>query len=326
MAKASLQFDIHGLLLKVVDDHPLLFRTVVDELKIFQTKKKPARRGLQLNCSTLPSLPADGPYPARFMQYREISLPFMTPDSLVSHYVQSLITVITHVRKRRIQVAAAPEPSLFPDPAYHLCLTQPLGPWLKERGLFFLHAGCVAEKGRGILIVGHSQAGKSTLTLSAIRSGFKSLSDEQPLLSLKNGRLRVHAFPRRIRLDRSVAEIFPELRPVLDSSASERLVFNPQEIWEDCLASSCTPKLLIFPRFKTRGRLRLSKIHPSDALARLLQDDHFVWYRNGSWNRLSHQHLALFEQLVRRTNIFELEYGTKDILRIPSLFREALHA
>ncbi len=324
MTKLSLQFNIHGLPLQVVADHPLLFRMVADELKAFQTKKKPARGGIQLICSTLPPRSGNIPYPARFMEYREISHPFMTPDTLVNHYVRSLITVITHLRKRCIQVAAVPEPFLFPDPAYHVCLTQPLGPWLKERGLFFLHAGCVAEKGQGILIVGHSQAGKSTLSLSAIRSGFKFLSDEQPLLSFKNGRLRVHAFPRRIRLDRSVAEIFSELRPMLDSSASERLVFHPQEIWEDCLVSSCTPKLLIFPRFKTRGRLRLRQIHPSLAFAKLFEDDHFIWYKNKPWNRLSHRHLALFERLTKKTTAFRLEYGTNDILQIPSVFRQLL--
>ena len=323
MAKASLQFDIHGLPLKVVADHPLLFRMVADELKTFQTRKKPARSGVQLICSTLPPHSSDGPYPARFMEYREM-LPFTKPDTLVNHYVRSLITVTTHLRKRRIQVTAAREPSLFPDPAYHFCLTKPLDPWLKEKGLFFLHASCVAEKGRGVLIVGHSQAGKSTLSLSAIRSGFKFLSDEQPLLSFKKGRLRVHAFPRRVRLDRSVAEIFPELRPVLAAAASERLVFHAQEIWEDCLGSSCTPKLLIFPQFKTRGRLRLRRIHPSAAFAKLFEDDHFVWYKNGRWNHLSHQHLALFERLTKKTTAFRLEYGTNDILQIPSIFRQLL--
>ena len=324
MAKPSLQFDIHGLPLQVVANHSLLSSMIADELKAFQTKKKSARSGIQLICSTLPSHPGYTPYPARYMEYREISKPFGAPDTLVSHYVRSLITVITDLRKRRIQVAAGPEPSLFPDPAYHLCLTQPLDPWLKQKGLFFLHAGCVAEKGQGILIIGHSQAGKSTLTLSAIRGGFKFLSDEQPLLSFKNGRLRVHAFPRRVRLDRSVAEIFSELRPVLDSSASERLVFHAQEIWEGCLVSSCLPKLLIFPQFKTRGRLRLRQMHPSLAFAKLFEDDHFVWYKNGRWNQLSHRHLALFERLTKKTTAFRLEYGTNDILQIPSVFRRLL--
>ncbi len=324
MAKTSLQFDIHGLPLKVVAGHPLLFRMIAEELRAFQTKKKPARNGIQLICSTLPPRAGEGPYPARFMEYREV-LPFTSPDALVNHYVRSLVTVTTLLKNRRIQIAANPEPSLFPDPAYHLCLTQPLNPWLKERGLFFLHAGCVAEKGQGILIIGHSQAGKSTLSLSSVRSGFKFLSDEQPLLSFKNGRLRVHAFPRRVRLDRSVAKIFPELRPVLDSSASERLVFRAQDIWKDCLVSSCTPKLLIFPRFKTRGRLRLRPIHPSLAFAKLFDDDHFVWYKNGRWNHLSHRHLALFELLTKKTTAFRLEYGTNDILQIPSVFRQLLH-
>ncbi len=324
MAKLSLQFDIHGLPLEVVADHPLLFRMVADELKAFQTKKKPARSDVQLFLSTLPLKPGDTSFSDRLPNYREISK-LKTPDTLVKHYGKNLIVVNTHFRKRRIRVAIAPEPFLFPDPAYHFCLTQPLSPWFKEKDFFFLHAGCVAEENQGILIVGPSHAGKSTLTLSAVKAGFKFLSDEQPLLTFKKGSFKAFLFPRRIRLDRSVAAIFSELKPIVQSSTVKQLVFDVEKIWPGCLVSSCKPKILIFPKYQTQGRTLLTRLHSSDALAKLLDDVHFIWYKDGPWNRFSYQHLALFERLVNETKAFELRYRTRDILQIPLIFRKLLH-
>ncbi len=321
MTKTRLQFNIHGLILQATANHSLLSQMLTDDLGVFQTKENAAQDAIKVILETLPS-----PENRNSLKNDETSQSFIkTPDALVKRYGKNMVTVNFHLKKRYIRPTIAPEPYLFPDPAYHLCLTQPLNVWFKEKGLFFLHAGCVAEKGRGILLVGHSQAGKSTLTLSAIRSGFKFFGDEQPILSIQNGQIQVRPFPRRIRIDRKGAIIFPELRSLLKTSVAERLTFHAQDIWPKCIGSSCSPKLLIFPRFETKNRISLSKLHPTDALDRLLQDDHFIWYKNKPWNRLSHQHLALFQQLVNTTKSFELTYSERDILQIPVLFRKLLH-
>ncbi len=303
---------------------PALSEMAAEEFKAFRTLKKSGPEDVRMDFSVLPLGPKSAGYPAVFEKYRKFPISVREPGVIINGYGRSLMNVKIDIKQRYIQCATAIHPDLFPDPAYHYCLTQPLSPWLKKKGLFFLHAGCVAEKGKGILIIGHSHAGKSTLTLSAVRAGFKFLSDEQPLLSLSGGRLRIHAFPRRIRLDRPAAKRFSELRPLLKQSQTKRIAFPLEQIWGNAGTSSCQPRVLIFPQFQMRGELRLRPMLPSAALAKLMQDDHFVWYPNDPWKKISLRHLELFQRLVNQAPAFSLNYGDQDMARIPDLFRRLL--
>jgi hypothetical protein len=318
------RYNIYGLHLRTAAETPLLSKLLDEELKAFKTNKISAS-SLRLILKPAPFAPA-APYPAPFEKYQYITNRVMTREFFAQHYRQSLISAVTYFKKKEIHALVSREPSLFPDPACYFCLTQPISPWLKQKGLFFLHAGCVSEKGEGILITGSSGAGKSTLTCAALQSGFKFLSDEQPLLSIEKGKVIARAFPRRIRMDRLPASLFPELRPVLKSSKSKRLVFHAKDIWPGSPAeTSCRPKILIFPHFDPKGRFRLNKIQASAALAGLLQDEHLVWYQDGPWKNLSRRHLELLKRLADSTPAYKMSYGVKDILRIPSVFRKLLH-
>jgi len=304
------------------------FEMIDQDLRIFRAKTKfNSKKAFKFNVTTLPTETNGSSYVSLFSKYREVTSQFLTtPKGIVSRYGKSLITVINDPFKRQIRTAVAPDPSLFPDPAYHYCFTQPISPWLKQHGLFFLHAACVADENKnGILMIGHSRAGKSSLSLACVRNGFQFLSDEQPFVSIKSGQLRVYSFPRRIRLDRSVAALFGELKPILKSSAEKRIVFPIEQIWPGCITASCKPKFLIFPKFHLKGLLKISELGPSDAIARILQDDHFIWYLNGPWKKVSEEHLVLISRLVQETKAFQLDYGTKDIFNIPRVFRRLLN-
>lgn len=318
------QYNIHGLALNVSAKDSLIAGLMADELRAFRSRKR-VPGALTLEFKTLPARNGK-PLTKEFLRKNCVAQKIMTRKTLTHYYRQNLITTVTHYKEKKIETEVAAEPSLFPDPACYFCLTQPVSPWLKKRGLFFLHAGCVSENGRGVLVVGDSGAGKSTLTVSAIRGGFKLISDEQPLLSLEKKAVIARAFPRRIRIDRVPAGLFPELRPVLKSSKAERLVFHAADIWPKALGESwCRPEVVIFPRFGLNNRLRVKKIHASGALARLLQDEHLVWYQDGPWKNLSRLHLELLNRLAAGTRAYEMTYGVKDILKIPSVFRKLLH-
>ncbi len=322
------RYNIHGFHIEVASDHPMPFEMIAQDLRTFRSKTKSNSDPIfKFEFTALPfGTNGASSYPGLFSSYRDVNSEFLTtPKGVVSRYGRSLITVINDPAKRRIKTAIAPDPSLFPDPAYHYSFTQPLSPWLKQHGLFFLHSACVAdEKKNGVLIVGHSRAGKSSLSLACVRNGFKFLSDEQPFMSRRSGRIHVYSFPRRIRLDRSVAALFHELKPILKSSAAERIIFPIERIWPQCMTTSCKPKILIFPKFHFKGRLKISELGSSQAMARILQDDHFIWYLNGPWKKVSEAHLALVSQLVGETKAYQLDYGTQDIFKIPGLFKRLL--
>lgn len=315
--------DIHGLKIHLSADHPLIFQTLLEDLASFRSPHPNGHRPIRLEITTLPPFLQGKTYPPRFLPYRETAAQNNGPDTLITRYGTAHITVITHLRKREIEAAVVPEHSILPDPAYHYLVTQPLNLWFKRKGLFFLHAGCVAERSKGILLIGHPRAGKSVLTVSAVRAGFKFLSDEQPLLSLRGGRVTAHCFPRRIRLHRAAAARFPELRAVV-ATGGKRVIFPIETIRNGSLQPSCRPSLLIFPRFKKHGKNRLQPIEPTAALAKLLQDDHFVWYRNKPLDKIFRRHFSLFEKLVRQASAYALEYTDREILEVPSLLRKLL--
>lgn len=318
--------DVYGLGVELSADHPVLFDAVMEDLRPFRVRARPsARRCVRLQLTALPAPFETDHYPKPFAPYREIgSRARLAGTTTVTRYATSALTVISDPRRPLIRAGLLPELARQADPAYHYCFTQPVSPWLKRRGLYFLHAGCVARGPEGILIAGPSRAGKSTLALCAVRAGFKFLSDEQPLLSLRDGQVLAHSFPRRIRLDSDVARLFPEIKRLGTSLGSGRIAFPIARFWPGCIASSCRPRILLFPEFRTRGRLKLSRMAASDSLSRLLQDDHFIWYKGRGWNRLSQRHLALLRRLVVQAAAFRLAYHTRDLPRIPPLLDRLL--
>lgn len=60
------------------------------------------------------------------------------------------------------------------------------------------------------------------------------------------------------------------------------------------------------------------------ALTQLLQDDHFVWYRNKPWDKISKRHLQLFEKLVEQAPAYTLDYTNRDIPKIPGRLKTLL--
>lgn len=318
-------FDIHGFPLKLVSSNPLLFRTVLNDLRPFQVRPRATAKGetLLLRVSALPA-GRDSTTPPPFAPYTHLAAQHSIDHTVVSCYGKSTLTVIHDLRSRVIRAAAVADPALTPDPAYHQLFTQPVSPWLKQRGLFFLHAACVAHRGRGVLLVGHPRSGKTTLSLAAVRAGFQFLSDEQPLLRERDGSLEILAFPRRIRLPRAMARRLPELGPLLKEQGGDRLVFPVERIRAGCRTEVCPPKLLLFPRFDPAGKPYLRPLHPAAALSRLLEDDHFIWYRNGPWTRLSRRHLTLFQRLVAAVPAFTLRYSDRALGEIPSLLQRRL--
>lgn len=320
-------FNIHGLPLKLTSNNPLLFRTLLDDLRPFQVRTPAAVKGsVRLQVSALPSVMDSAAHPHPFAPYANISFHESADHTLVACRGRSTLTVIHELRSRKIHAAMVADPALMPDPAYHQLFTQPVSPWLKHLGLFFLHAACVAYRGRGVLLVGHPGSGKTTLSLMAVRAGFQFLSDEQPLLCERNGSLKVLAFPRRIRLSRALAHRLPELRPLLKRRRGDRLVFPVERIRTDCRVEACSPSLLLFPRFDPEVKPRLRPLSPLAALSRLLEDDHFIWYRKGPWTALSQRHLDLFQRLATAVPAFTLHYSDHTVGEIPPLLQRRLES
>lgn len=79
-------------------------------------------------------------------------------------------------------------------------------------GLVELHASCVASGERGLILLGPSRSGKSTLAMALTEAGFKFLSDDRTFCSVKNTKLAAWGLPRPLKLRRDGGTWFDGLR------------------------------------------------------------------------------------------------------------------
>lgn len=75
-----------------------------------------------------------------------------------------------------------------------------------------LHAACVSNNGKGILLIGDSGAGKSTLAYACARAGWTFTSDDTSYLVNESKVPRVIGHCHRARFRPSAKELFPELQ------------------------------------------------------------------------------------------------------------------
>lgn len=89
-----------------------------------------------------------------------------------------------------------------------------------------IHAACVSLNGKGILLCGNAEAGKSSLSYGCARNGWIFITDDLSEL-VRNGKTTtVLGNPHRFRLRESAAALFPELRriPITLRANGERAI------------------------------------------------------------------------------------------------------
>lgn len=75
-----------------------------------------------------------------------------------------------------------------------------------------IHAGCVSLDGRGVLLMGDSGAGKSTMSFACARAGWAYISDDSTMMLNQQTQRVVIGNCHQVRFRPSAAELFPEIR------------------------------------------------------------------------------------------------------------------
>ena len=83
---------------------------------------------------------------------------------------------------------------------------------LDTQYLATIHGACISRDGCGVLLVGESGAGKSSLTYACTRRGWTYISDDASSLVLRRRGRTVVGNPRTFRFRPSVSALFPELQ------------------------------------------------------------------------------------------------------------------
>ena len=168
---------------------------------------------------------------------------------------------------------------------------------LRRYGLFDLHsAGMIEpESGAGVLIIGPSGSGKSTLALQLAQAGWSYLSDDELLLSLRDGVVEARGFRSFFAVRAATAQF--------------RHCFEPETVFESKRVQQAFPKSLYFIGLNDESRSNLSKLTQAETMQRLIRACPWATYDTS----VAGANLELLSTLARQARGFDLSAG-RDLL------------
>jgi hypothetical protein len=192
---------------------------------------------------------------------------------------------------------------------------------LKRNGLYTVHATSLEYQGRGVLIPGYSGQGKTTSFLSLLRSGFRYLSDDYPLLRDRGTHMELLAFPMKIDVTDRTIEFFPELRnaaPGILQQGIYKKNFQAEDLYADSIGSSCAPAMILFPHVADMPHSCLEPLSKSRALEAIMPQGLLVYDQ-----AVARREFHTLSRLVQQVDCYRLHFG-RDILDLPKLIKPLL--
>jgi hypothetical protein len=200
---------------------------------------------------------------------------------------------------------------------------------LRRCGLLQLHSAGIVEPATrsGVLIVGDSNSGKSSLTVRLARAGWSYLSDDMLLLHESGQTVLARALRRVFSVSAgSIAGCdLPRLEDALGSpvnSDPSKRSLDPSVVFPGRFNESCEPAVVIFPDIAREGHTRIESLKRSDALLRFLKVSPWACF-----DADGKSYLRLVERLVRQTRAFAVHAGRdllEDVTLAPRLVAELI--
>ena len=196
-----------------------------------------------------------------------------------------------------------------------------LATWYFDQGIHILHAGLVADRGRGVLIGGAAGAGKSTTTLACALAGFDVLGDDAVGTEIASDRCVGHACYSTVRFDEGTLRRLPRLAehslpPTAPADRGKHLAYVV-----DVLGHRPNPEAsleaIVMPTVAGAGATRLVEARGSTTLRRLAPSTLLRGLGGGSAG------MAHMGELVRRLPSYELHVGDR-LDDIPAVLHDLL--
>lgn len=141
-------------------------------------------------------------------------------------------------------------------------------------GFVEVHASCVAKDGRGLLLIGPSHSGKSTLAMALNAVGFTVLSDDRAFCSWRDGKLLAWCPSRPVKLRPEAARWFDEYRDREPTAVQNGMRVFHCEPGGSTLRRmrECVPAMIVFLERQDASCFSLKPIQRSDAALRIERD------------------------------------------------------
>jgi hypothetical protein len=138
-------------------------------------------------------------------------------------------------------------------------------------GLVSLHANCVGRGGRGIILLGEPESGKTTLSYLAAQRGMNFHADEGVFLEICEGELRAWGGFWPVVFRKQTVDIFPELESCTSQFTYGNLAFCHAN--KGCLqshnADPVLPACSIFLSRAPTASVKLAQLSPLEVYERL---------------------------------------------------------
>lgn len=123
-----------------------------------------------------------------------------------------------------------------------------IGAMFGYSGYEIIHAGAIALRDAGALIVGSPASGKSTLILSCLENGMLLLGDDVLFLAKDDGVVRVYSFPEDIGVRKGTIELLAQaeyMQGLPDDERHKRPV-DVQRHFRQQIVASCPVRVMFF--------------------------------------------------------------------------------
>jgi hypothetical protein len=197
---------------------------------------------------------------------------------------------------------------------------------LRRGGLYVLHAAGVVEPetGTGMVVVGNSNSGKSSLTVRLAGAGWRYLSDDMLVLGEENGEVEAWAFRRIFSISPAsfassgLSDADAALGAPVNSDPGKRKL-EPSIAFPGGFVESCRPRVLLFPTLTGEEASRVERLSAGESMARLIRQCPWASYDAAT----AREHLRALGLLAKQSISYSLRAGL-DLLEDSTLAPQLL--
>lgn len=202
--------------------------------------------------------------------------PFSARSVYVDGEVRSEVLGVGRFTATATHMTVAPEAGAKPEDVRLYITGAMFGAVLHQRGLFPLHASCVAIDGRGVAFAGASGIGKSTLVGALLRRGATFVSDDICVLAPgEKGGVRVWPSASRLKLDPHAMTAFDRTADGLEPAGGDRGKFHVP-VGDSPGAAPVPLSRVYLLRFGDEESVRLERLTGLEAISALVDETYVL--------------------------------------------------